>query len=159
VFPAPAGRDLVSALRAGEIDAAIGVRAADAPEIKPIIPEARNAAIAYFQNTGVYPISHLVVVKDELLHTHPWLAEELCRLFTTAKDDYLQHLRTGAAVDPEDATMQAMRQVIGDDPLLYGVQPNRTTLETFVRFNVEQHVIPQSVQVEDIFPRSVLKLV
>jgi 4,5-dihydroxyphthalate decarboxylase len=146
-------------LLAGEIDAAIGVRGGEAPEIKPLIPEARNAAIQYFQHTGIYPISHLVVVKDELLHAHPWLAEELWALFQAAKDDYLGHLRVGARQDPQDKSMQAMQQVIGDDPLLYGVTPNRKTLEAFIQFNVEQKIIPHQMTVEDLFPRSVLTLV
>jgi 4,5-dihydroxyphthalate decarboxylase len=54
--------------------------------------------------------------------------------------------------------MQAMRQVIGDDPLLYGVAPNRTTMEAFIRFNVEQQIIPQPMALEEIFPHSVLAL-
>lgn len=58
-IPARAGGDIVSALRTGDIAAAIGVRAATAPEIKPLIPEARTAGIAYFKHPGVYPISHL----------------------------------------------------------------------------------------------------
>jgi hypothetical protein len=130
----------------------------DAPEIKPLIPQARSAAITYFQDTGIYPISHLVVVKDALLHTHPWLAEELWSLFKAAKDDYLGHLRNGARQTPQDEAMQAMRQVIGDDPLLYGVAPNRKTMEAFIRFNVEQQVIPQPMAVDDLFPHSVLAL-
>jgi 4,5-dihydroxyphthalate decarboxylase len=158
VTPAPAGSDLVSMLLAGEIDAAIGVRGGEAPEIKPLIPEARNAAIQYFQRTGIYPISHLVVVKDELLHAHPWLAEELWTLFKAAKDDYLGHLHVDTLQDPQDKAMQAMQQVIGDDPLLYGVAPNRQTLEAFIQFNVEQQIIPQPMVVEDLFPRSVLAL-
>jgi len=156
VVTAPAGGEIVAALRSGDIAAAIGVRAADAPEIKPLIPEARQAGMAYFQHTGVYPISHLVVVKDELLQTYPWLAEELFGLFNAAKDHYLDHLRAGTPQNPEDQAMQEMRQAIGDDPLLYGVAPNLSTLETFIRFNVEQKVIPQPVTVEEIFPPSVL---
>jgi 4,5-dihydroxyphthalate decarboxylase len=159
VTPAPAGRDMVSMLLAGEIDAAIGVRGGEAPEIKPLIPEARTAAITYFQHTGIYPISHLVVVKDELLHAQPWLAEEVFALFKAAKDDYLGHLRSGAPQTTQDEAMQAMRQVIGDDPLLYGVAPNQKTLETFIRFNVEQQIIPHHMAMEDLFPRSVLTLV
>jgi len=54
--------------------------------------------------------------------------------------------------------MQAMRQVIGDDPFLYGVAPNRKTMEAFIRFNVEQQIIPQPIAVEEIFPHSVLAL-
>ena len=159
VTPAPAGGDMLSMLRAGEIDAAIGVRATDAPECKALIPEARNAAVTHFKQTGIYPISHLMVVKDELLNAHPWLAEELCALFTAAKDQYLGHLRSGAQQDPQDEAMQALRQVVGDDPLLYGVAPNRKTLEAFLRFNVEQHIIPHPMAVEDLFPSSVLTLV
>ena len=158
VTPAPAGSDLVSMLLAGEIDAAIGVRGEEAPEIKPLIPEARQAGIQYFQRTGIYPISHLVVVKDELLHAHPWLAEELWTLFKAAKDDYLGHLHVDTLQDPQDKSMQAMQQVIGDDPLLYGVAPNRKTLEAFIQFNVEQQIIPQPMVVEDLFSRSVLAL-
>ena len=52
---------MVSMLLAGEIDAAIGASGVDAPEIIPLIPEARTAAITHFQHTGIYPISHLVV--------------------------------------------------------------------------------------------------
>ena len=55
--------------------------------------------------------------------------------------------------------MRDMQQIIGEDPLPYGVEPNRRTLDTFIRFNVEQQIIPQRVEVEDIFPKSVLKLV
>lgn len=137
----------------------IGVRAADAPELKTLIPEARNAGLAYFKQTGIYPISHLVVVKNELLNAHPWLAEELFALFTTAKECYLGHLRGSIQRDPQDEAMQAMRQMIGDDPLLYGVAPNRETLEAFLRFNVDQHIIPHPMAVEELFPSSVLTLV
>jgi 4,5-dihydroxyphthalate decarboxylase len=106
----------------------------------------------------MYPISHLVVVKDELLHAHPWLAEELFALFTAAKERYLGHLRSGAQQDSQDEAMQAMRQVVGDDPFLYGVEPNRKTLQAFLRFNVDQHIIPHPMEVEELFPRSVLAL-
>ena len=149
---------MVSMLLAGEIDAAIGVSGVDAPEIRPLIPEARRTAITHFQHTGIYPISHLVVVKDELLHAHPWLAEELWTLFKAAKDNYLGRLRSGAPQTPQDEAMQAMQRVIGDDPLLYGITPNRHTIEAFIRFNVEQQIIPQPMAVEEIFPHSVMAL-
>ena len=150
---------MLAMLRAGEIDAAIGVRVADAPELKTLIPEARNAAVTHFKQTGIYPISHLVVVKDELLNAHPWLAEELFALFTAAKQHYLGSLHGDVQQEPQDEAMQALRQVVGDDPLLYGVAPNRKTLQAFLRFNVEQHIIPHSMEVEELFPHSVLALV
>ena len=153
---APPGSDMVAMLGAGELDAAIGVQSNAAPELRPLLPEARQAAIAYYHKTGIYPISHLVVVKDALLQEHPWLAEELCHLFTTAKDQYLTHLRHATDLTPQDTAMQAMQQAIGADPFLYSVAPNRPTLEAFIDFNVEQAIIPQRVAVTDLFPPSVL---
>jgi 4,5-dihydroxyphthalate decarboxylase len=152
VVSAPAGSDLVSMLLAGEIDAAIGVRNVDSPDIRPLIPDTQKAAVAYYRQTGIYPISHLVVVKDALLAANPWLAEELFALFKAAKDHYLGQLDGSDPLAPPDASMQEMRQIIGHDPLLYGMTPNLKTLEAFIRFNVEQQVIPHQVEVEDLFP-------
>jgi 4,5-dihydroxyphthalate decarboxylase len=155
VVSAPAGNDLVSALLAGEVDAAIGVRNIDSPDIQPLIPDTQNAAIAYYRQTGIYPISHLVVVKDELLAANPWLAEELFALFKAAKDHYLGQLDGSGPLAPSDASMQEMRRIIGHDPLRYGMAPNVKSLEAFIRFNVEQQVIPHQVEVEELFPSRV----
>lgn len=156
--PAPAGRDMLSLLQAGEIDAAIGLRPGEVPEVQPFIPEPRAAGIAYWQQTGIYPISHLIVVKDALLQEHPWLAAELYRLFAAAKEHYLAQLRTATALRPEDEAVRNLQPIFGADPLPYGVAPNRQTLEAFIQFNVEQQIIPRPVAVEDLFPRSVLEL-
>jgi 4,5-dihydroxyphthalate decarboxylase len=131
----------------------------DTPDIKPLIPDSHNAAITHFRHTGIYPISHIVVLKDELLHAHPWLAEEVFTLFKAAKEHYLQRLHTNGQMEPHDKTMHAMQQIVGADPLPYGIAPNRKTLETFIQFNVEQQVIPHQVAVEDLFPDSVLTCV
>jgi 4,5-dihydroxyphthalate decarboxylase len=158
VISAPAGSDLVSMLLSGEIDAAIGVRNVDSPDIRPLIPDAQNAAAAYYRQTGIYPISHLVVVKDERLAAHPWLAEELFTLLQAAKEQYLGQLDANGAQTPADTSMHEMRQLIGRDPLLYGLAPNVKTIEAFIRFNVDQQVIPHPVEAEELFPRSVLTL-
>jgi hypothetical protein len=38
------------------------------------------------------------------------------------------------------------------------MEPNRATLETFIRFNVEQQIIAHAVTVEELFPPSVRTL-
>ena len=58
------GRSLAELLVNGEIDAAIGEIKVDSPDIKQLIPDARNAAFDYFRRTGVYPINHGLVVKN-----------------------------------------------------------------------------------------------
>ena len=85
-FKAPAnvdyqlrGKPMRELLLSGEVDAALGEVGVEAPEIKPLIPDARNAAFDYFRKTGIYPINHGVVVKNSVLkdnaldrrRTHP----------------------------------------------------------------------------------------
>ena len=94
-----------------------------------------------------------MVVKDVLLEAHDWLAEELFTLFKTAKDHALNQPNL------QDAALNELKSIIGDDPLLYGIEPNRDTIKSFIQFNVEQGVIPESVTVDDLFPSSILSLV
>ena len=142
----------------GEIDAAIGAGAIDSPDIKPLFPDADEADADWFKSTGVYPISHMLVVKNDRLEQDPWLAEELFALFRTAKSPYLEFLHSGAQLSPSDQSLSKMSKLVGKDPIPYGFEEARKTLETFVRFNVEQKVIPQRVDPEELFPASTLAL-
>jgi 4,5-dihydroxyphthalate decarboxylase len=150
--------DLAAMLGSGEIDAAIGVGAVDAPDIKPLFPDAGAADAAWFNRTGVYPISHMLVVKNDQLERHPWLAEELFALFKTAKRPYVESLHSGAAFSRADQALLAMSKLVGDDPIPYGFEGARKTLETFVGFNVDQRVIPQCVDPKELFAPTTLGL-
>lgn len=158
VVSAPDGADLGAMLLSGEIDAAIGAGNVDSEDIRPLIPGPFDAGAAFYRDTGIYPISHHLVVKDEVLEDNPWLPEELFRLFTTAKDDYLSGLASSGPQNNQDEALVRMQQVIGPDPLLYGVAPNRKSLESFIEFNVEQKVISKGVDLEELFPASVMDL-
>src|SRR6266849_7730325 len=83
------GKTMVELLVSSLVDAAIGDIRVDAPEIRPLIPDARNAGFAYFRKTGIYPINHVAVIKDSLLADEPELARELFRTFQKAKKIYL----------------------------------------------------------------------
>ena len=158
VVSAPDGADLGAMLLSGEIDAAIGAGNVDSEDIQPLIPGPFDAGAAFYRDTGIYPISHHLVVKDEVLEENPWLPEELFRLFTTAKDDYLSGLASNGPQNNQDEALVRMQQVIGPDPLLYGVTPNRKSLESFIEFNLEQKVISKGVDLEELFPASVMDL-
>ena len=114
---------------------------------------------AWHRRTGIYPISHLLVVKDATLASHPGLATELFHLFNEARSQYLPRLRSGAADGAADRSLRKMAQTVGGDPLPYGFESSRRTLETFIRFNVDQRVIPHTVAPEDLFVPETLALV
>ena len=143
--------DLVAMLLSGEIDAAIGVGANDSPDIKPLFPNAQDADTQWFRDTGLYPISHMLVAKNQQLEDNPWLAGELFSLFHSAKKPYLEFLHAGADLTPADQILLRMSKIVGDDPIPYGLDSSRHTLETFIKFNVDQQVIPEPVDVDAVF--------
>ena len=143
--------DLNAMMLSGEIDAAIGAGPTDSPEIVPLFPDAANADVDWFKKTGLYPISHMMVVKDEHLASHRWLPGELISMFQEAKKPYLEQLHSGAALGPADQTILELSKIVGDDPLPYGVEASRKTLDTFMQFNLDQKIIPEMVTTDEAF--------
>jgi 4,5-dihydroxyphthalate decarboxylase len=152
------GRAVADLLASGEIGAAVGDVRTDAADIRPLIPDARNAGFEYFRKTGVYPINHCVVVKNAVLEEDPRAAEELFHAFKAAKAAYLAHLREGRDLSSADETAIDLARVVGGDPFPFGVRANRKAIETIVRFAVEQRAIPEKLEVEELFVRTTLGL-
>ena len=152
-------RTLPDMLKEGEIDAAIGVPPSPDDGIERLIPEAESAAIASLRGTGVYPINHTLVVRNEHLAANPWLAGELFSLFRAGKRHFLSELEATDAPSGGDAEAKRMQGIVGGDPLPFGVEANRATLEAFLQYNVDQKVIPRKVSVEEVFEPTTLALV
>jgi 4,5-dihydroxyphthalate decarboxylase len=82
---AEAGKDLLTMLRQGELDAVIvGADTPDDPALRLLFPDPVAAGEAFFVRHGFVPINHMVVVKTELAK-QPRVASELCRLFAESK--------------------------------------------------------------------------
>lgn len=152
-------RSLGDLLEAGEIDAAIGVPPSPDKGIEALIPDAEAAATKSFQDTHVLPINHTLVVRNEHLAANPWLAGELFSLFRSGKRQFLSELPKMESPSGNDAIAKRLQGAIGGDPLPFGVEANRATLEAFVQYNVDQQVIPKKVALEEVFEPSTLALV
>jgi 4,5-dihydroxyphthalate decarboxylase len=132
----PAGEQLSS------FDAIVG--AVEDPAFVPLIGDADEAAGRYLRSHGNWPINHLVVVKDELLDAHPDLAPALVDAFTRAKRLYLD----SGTLDPAHARAA---EAMGDDPLPYGVEPNRGVLEELIDHAVAQRILRERPAVDSLF--------
>jgi ABC-type nitrate/sulfonate/bicarbonate transport system substrate-binding protein len=153
-----AGANLGAMVASGELDAAIGVGRVDSPEVKPLIPNARDAEAAWYQKTGIYPINHTVVVKDSLLQADPSLAPRLFKAFKEAKSVFLQRLGSGVELSSDEQALAQRRSLVGDDPLPNGLARNRQTLEAVIRFAHEQQILPRLVRPEEVFAHNTLDL-
>ena len=145
--------DLGEMLLSGEIDAAIGAPPVDSDDVRMLFPEPQKLDADWHARTGLYPISHLLVVKDSLLETHGDLASEVFNVFGKAKDDYIDRLHTGDTSAPGTDQLLRMAGIVGNEKALsYDYNAAKTTLETFIGFNVDQGVIPEAVDPADLFP-------
>jgi len=147
-------------IASGELPAAINVET-DSPDVKPLIPNAKEAGFAALKSRGHYPINHTVVVRDELLEEHPSIAEAIFEAFAQAKRLYVDKLRAGKIekMTPADEVHRRVMEITGGDPLPYGIEPNRRTLEELVSSAVEQGILKRAPAIEDLFARSTRNLV
>ena len=150
--------DLAEMLLSGEVDAAIGAGPIDSPKVRPLFPNAHDADKGWHEKTGIYPISHMLVAKDDLLESQPGIAEELFDLFSRARAPYIDRLRSGEVSGSGDETLIRRADIVGDDPIPYGFESAQATLEAFIGFNVEQRVIPKAVDPATLFPANTLAL-
>src|SRR5690242_11039299 len=160
VVPMEKGRKMADLLISGEIPAAINVEV-DHPDVRPLIPNAKDAAFEALRVRGHYPINHTIVVKDELLASRPGLAGDVFEAFAQAKRLYVEKLRAGAIEKPTamDEMHRRVMQVTGGDPLPYGIAPNRGPLEELIASAKEQGIIGRAFAPEELFPPATHALV
>lgn len=152
VVPMPEGGDLAEMVVAGDLTAAIGVKA-DRPELTTLVPDADEAGFRALTDRGLYPINHLVVVRDELLAADPALAASLFEAFAVAKQRQVERLVGGETLHETDVD-ELHRRVMattGDDPLPYGLASNRGMLELLLDHAVRQGILAKRPRLEDVF--------
>jgi 4,5-dihydroxyphthalate decarboxylase len=133
------GQDLKAMLLAGEIDAGIALADLDPASVRPVIADPMAAAKAWFEKTGAYPVIHLLCLKTELVETHPWLPQDLLRLFLAAKS---------AAIEPSQESRFAA--IVGPDVLPYGLAENQIGIDLCLRFAAEQGLVPRVYETTEI---------
>ena len=153
VVPIQQGRKMADMLASGELAAAIGVDV-NHPDVKPLIPDTKEAGFEALRQRGHYPINHTVVVKDDLLNAHPDLAVDTFDAFVEAKRLYVERLRSGKVEKPTavDEMHRRVMEITGGDPLPYGIAPNRKMLEELIQSTVEQGIMVRRVAIEELFP-------
>lgn len=149
--PLPPGSDLTDLVTSGGLPAATGA-VIDHPDVTPLIPDAAEAGYEALK-TGLYPINHLVVVRDELLAANPELAVEVFAAFAESKRRYVERLAGGGIADPDptDRMYQRVMEITGSDPLPYGIAPNRSMLDTLIRHAVDQKILDRPLSTESLF--------
>ncbi len=155
IVRAPKGRKLEDMLLEGEIDAWIAGRdAPKLPEVRPVLEGADAAAVAWFDRLRAFPINHMLTLSTAIVDAHPWLPGELFDLLKRGKEGYLAELGAKESAQGDEAfRLQLLKR--GIDPLPFGVQALRTSLDVVIDYAFAQQLIPRRYAVDELFdPRT-----
>jgi len=164
VIHAPQGTSLADMVASGELVGGLAANAgigrtgaptggwqeveADYPDL---LPNAAELEASYYRRTGVYPMHGTIVVKDSVLAEHPWIAKSLYDAFDKAKKEWLERLDAGEATSATDRKYLELREIVGHDPLPYGMADNLKTIETLEATAFKQGLTPRRMSIGELF--------
>jgi len=143
--------DLAQMLLSREVDAVIGAGPISSTDVVHLFENASELDARWFKKTSIYPISHLLVVSDQKLEEDNELGADIYALYKKAKDGYLAELKSKQELNNEDVKVLEMQDLIGGDPLSYDLKEAMTGLKAFMKFNVEQQIVPSYCHPTELF--------
>jgi 4,5-dihydroxyphthalate decarboxylase len=156
------GKKMGRMLEGGEIDALIMPHPPKSvlqgsKEVKRLFPDPRQEELKYFRKNGYYPIMHILAVKEELIKKEPWLGRSLMDLFEEAK-----RICTQYHDDPNWSQLawgrhhfEEQRDRLGEDVWPSGIKKNRSNLERFMGYSLDQGLVDRKIEVEALFAEAV----
>jgi len=123
---APAGKEMMTMLLAGELDAAIAGEIPKDPRLKPVFPDPQAAAEAWRKRTGAsIQINHMVTVRSSM-------------------DSRLSQ----SIFDSLEKSREASGSPVTNP---FGIEENRRNLEAAIDCVYRQNMIPRRFSVEELF--------
>ena len=159
-------KNMSQRLIAGELDAIITdisdtkmfENLETSPKIKRLFANYVEEDQKLYRETGIYTPVHMIVVSRKLDRERPDLAAKFYAAFEKAKqiayDDILSD-RSGFSVV---YLRERMKEQLAawSDPWKYGIKANKTTLDAFIKYNVEQGMIRSAPSYVEIFASGTL---
>jgi hypothetical protein len=163
IHPLQPGQGLDMMLESGEIDALFSAWvppsfAKGSARIARLFPDYEAVERDWFSRTGNFPIMHVVVIRRDLYEQNRWIARALMQAFDAAKARAIEQYRMAESffgapymVPWLPSLLETNRALMGADPWAYGIDANRTTLETYLRYHAEQGLSKRRWTIEELF--------
>jgi 4,5-dihydroxyphthalate decarboxylase len=160
IQPIGATQTLSRMLAEGDIDALHTARMPStfSPTGRPVgrlFESYKDVERQYYRDTGIFPIMHTVVIRRDVYEQNRWVAQALYKALVESQRRTYEDLYVTAAVKAMlpwlTHHVEETRAVMGDDYWPYGLEPNRRTLATFLRYHHEQGLSKRLMQPEELF--------
>ncbi len=162
---APVGSDLATLLREGTIDAAITSQAwvpYEHPDFTFLLPDYPDRERAYFRQTGIFPIMHVLLVRSAILDADPSVGPRLFAAWTEAKERCYERMERECLVVSSmwfQGLLEEERTATGArDTYPYGLRRSRHEFAKLIDLAVAQGLLPAARPVEAYFHPATLEL-
>jgi 4,5-dihydroxyphthalate decarboxylase len=155
----PGEKSLDAMLVTGELDAMISPNfprpfLQGDKRVARLFSNYKELEIEYFRRTGIFPIMHVTVIRQEILDRDPWVASSLMQAFEQAKQIAYQRVRNPRVVPLAwfRSAWEEQEALLGRDPWVYGLGArNRQNLETALRYTRQQGLISSEMPLTELF--------
>ncbi|MFQ5902338.1 MAG: ABC transporter substrate-binding protein [Candidatus Binatia bacterium] len=148
-------------LVAGKIDAMVVPQVIEpyrqrVPQVRRLFEDYKKEEIDYYRKTRIFPIMHLLIVREDVLKKEPSVAVKLLVAFREAKRQWDEYLRIPprTALAWASSLWEEERDILGEDPWAYNVKDNMHTVQTIIRYAFEDGLIGTEPDVKDLFAES-----
>jgi 4,5-dihydroxyphthalate decarboxylase len=160
VRPIDDDQTLSAMLDAGQIDALYTPQQPSSftngsKNVRRLFEDHRSVEQAYFVKTGIFPIMHVVVVRQDVYEAHPWVARSLVKAFDAAKrlaeSDLFEMTAHKIMLPWLTAHAEETKALLGADFWPYGIERNRHTLQVFLGYAWEQGLLSRPLRPDELF--------
>jgi 4,5-dihydroxyphthalate decarboxylase len=152
--------DLDLLLREGTLDAVIepdvlpSITRKD-PRVRRLFRDYKTEEQTYFERTGIFPISHVVTLKQAFVDRYPDAPVVLLQAFRKARDVAFNRL---VGDNPQilviswvAAAVEEQRALMGENYWAYNIENNRRVLDALTQFAHEQGLSPKRIDYRTFF--------
>jgi 4,5-dihydroxyphthalate decarboxylase len=149
-IPSPRTREhAIELVENGAIDAALEPYGSLAknPKLRRLLKDHRREEADYFRRTQVIPVIHTLVLQEALVAKQPWVVTSLLSAFRKARSLAEKYMN-----EDEEDEARWLSETIGYDPYGYSFDVStRKSLETLIRYQLQQGLLDKEPRVEDLF--------
>ena len=129
-------------------------------EVRRLFEDYAEVERAYYSETRIFPIMHTVVIRRDIYHGHPWVAQSLYKAFVESQRLVYEDFQVTAALKvmlPWLTThIEDLVRTMGHDWWPYGFESNKHVIETFLRYHHEQGLSKRRLRPQELFAHETL---
>lgn len=155
----PDEKSIETMLAEGEIDALIhpdliAPLVKKDPRVGRLFPNYKQEEVDFYKRTQIFPIMHVLGIKQEIVEKHPWVPVNLFQAFEKAKEIGMRRMENPrvAPLAWYREAWEEQEEILGSDPWEYGLTPNNAKqLNMLAGFSFEQGLSSRLVPLDELF--------